>query len=152
MGKFRVAAICLSLGFLLSCNETTNKVSERDTISTAGTGESTGTLQAQIPAEKSIHLFDMPDGVTEAEWSNAINEINAVIAKIGYPNAGYVFYKATGDTVKSNRYYFEGVWPAGDDYKKIHEDPEFIRASEKLTPMYDKIKAVEIYRKLKRVE
>ncbi len=158
MIKFKVAAICCLLCLMLSCNQAQN---DKD-ASTTEVAASTDTdktpdkemqnLQAQIPTEKSIHIFDMPNGVTEAEWSAAIKDINAVITKIGYPNAGYAFYKSKDDSVKTYRYYFEGVWPAGDDYKKIHDDPEYKKAAEKLGPLYDKIKAVEIYRKVVRVE
>lgn len=102
--------------------------------------------------EKSIHVFDMPDGLTEAQWSESIKEMNAVIAGIGYPGAGYAFYKTSDNTVKNNRYYFEGVWPAGDGYQKIHEDPAFIEASKKMDPLYAKVKAVEMYRRVGRVE
>ena len=100
---------------------------------------------------KSIHVFDMPNGVSEAQWASEIKELNAVIAGIGYPNAGYTFYKTSDNSVKNNRYYFEGVWPAGDGYKKIHEHPKFLEASKKMDPLYAKIKAVEMYRKLEKV-
>lgn len=103
-------------------------------------------------AVKSIHVFDMPKDLTEAEFSATIKEMNAVIAGIGYPNAGYAFYKTSDNSVKNNRYYFEGVWPAGDGYKKIHEDPAFIAVAKKLDPLYAKIKAVEMYRRVVKVE
>ena len=102
-------------------------------------------------ATKSIHVFDMPNGVTEAQWASEVKELNAVIAGIGYPNAGYTFYKTSDNSVKNNRYYFEGVWPAGDGYKKIHEHPKFLEASKKMDPLFAKIKAVEMYRKLEKV-
>jgi quinol monooxygenase YgiN len=94
----------------------------------------------------------MPEGLSEAEWSSAIKELNTTIAKIGFPGAGYAFYKVANDSIKTNRYYFEGIWPAGDDYKKIHDHPEFKKASDKLAPLYDKVRAVEIYRKVVLVE
>lgn len=102
-------------------------------------------------AAKSIHVFDMPNGVTEAQFAADIKDVNAAIASIGYPNAGYTFYKTSDNSVKNNRYYFEGVWPAGDGYKKIHEHPAFLEASEKVGLSYAKIKAVEMYRKLEKV-
>lgn len=101
---------------------------------------------------KSIHLFDMPNGLTEAQWSDSIKEFNTVIADMGYPGAGYAFYKTSDSTVKTNRYYFEGVWPSGEGYKKIHEDPLFLEAAKKMDPLYAKIKAVEIYRRVQKVE
>lgn len=105
-----------------------------------------------VAVEKSIHVFDMPKGITEAEWSAAIKEINAAIARIGYPNAGYTFYKTSDNSVKNNRYYFEGVWPEGAGYKKIHEDAAFVEAAKKIDPLYAKIKAVEMYRRVVKVE
>lgn len=101
---------------------------------------------------KSIHIFDMPNGLTEAQWSDGIKEFNTIIADMGYPGAGYAFYKTSDSTVKTNRYYFEGVWPSGEGYKKIHEDPLYIEAAKKMDPLYAKIKAVEIYRRLEKVK
>lgn len=101
---------------------------------------------------KSIHIFDMPNGLTETQWADSIKEFNAVIADMGYPGSGYAFYKTSDSTVKTNRYYFEGVWPSGEGYKKIHEDPLFIAAAKKMDPLYAKIKAVELYRKVEKVE
>jgi hypothetical protein len=151
MRNVKTITICFSLFLMVGCSQGKN---DKEATNLEGAGSASmsdqkgSSLQANIPTEKSIHVFDMPDGVTEAEWSAAIKDINAVIAKIGYPNAGYAFYKVANDSVKTNRYYFEGVWPAGDDYKTIHENPEYIKASDKLTPLYDKIKAVEMYRKV----
>lgn len=103
-------------------------------------------------ATRSIHLFDMPEGVTEAGWSAALAEMNSVVADLGYPGAGYYMYKTENPETKDYRYFFEGVWPSEAAYKKIHEDPAWIAASEKFNPMYDKIRAVEIYRRVNRVQ
>ena len=103
-------------------------------------------------ADRSIHLFDLPAGVTEAEWSAALTEMNGVIAELGYPGAGYYLYKTESADVKNYRYYFEGVWPGAEAYEKIHKAPAYVAASEKFGPMYDKIKAVEIYRRMSRVQ
>lgn len=101
---------------------------------------------------KSIHLFDLPTDVTEAEWAAALKDMNAVIAGMGYPNAGYHLYKTEAEDTDKYRYYFEGVWPSAEAYTKIHEDPAFIAASEKSGALYDKIKKVEIYRRVVRVD
>ena len=103
-------------------------------------------------ATRSIHLFDMPAGVTEAEWSAALKGMNSAIAELGYPGAGYYMYKTESADAKNYRYYFEGVWPSAEAYAKIHEDPTWKAAAEKFDPLYDKIKAVEIYRRMNRVE
>jgi uncharacterized protein (TIGR02246 family) len=105
-----------------------------------------------VAASKSIHLFDLPADMTEAEWSAALKDMNSAIAKMGYPDAGYFLYKTEDPGTNDYRYYFEGVWPSAGAYAKIHEDPAYLAASEKLGPLYDKIKAVEIYRRGSRVE
>lgn len=103
-------------------------------------------------ADRSIHLFDLPEGVTEAAWSAALTEINGVIAELGYPGAGYYLYKTESADTKDYRYYFEGVWPSAEAYAKIHEAPAYVAASEKFGAMYDKIKAVQIYRRMNLVK
>ena len=111
-----------------------------------------GDALAAPAATRSIHLFDMPEGVTEADWSAALAEINAAVAKLGYPGAGYYMYKTENADTKDYRYFFEGVWPSEEAYQKIHAAPAWIAASEKFNPIYDKIKAVEIYRRMNRVQ
>jgi len=101
-------------------------------------------------ADRSIHLFDLPEGVTEADWSAALTEMNGIIAELGYPGAGYYLYKAKD--ADDYRYYFEGVWPGAEAYTKIHEAPAYVAAGEKFGAMYDKIKAVQIYRRMSRVQ
>jgi uncharacterized protein (TIGR02246 family) len=103
-------------------------------------------------ASKSIHLFDLPAGMKESEWSKALKDINGVIAGMGYPGAGYYFYKTGNPETKKHRYYFEGVWPSAEAYTKIHEDASFKAATEKFKPLYDKISAVEIYRRVNLVK
>lgn len=101
-------------------------------------------------AIKSLHLFDLPADVTEAEWSAALAEMNRAIARLGYPGAGYYLYKT--EDAEDYRYFFEGIWPSAEAYAAIHADPAWIAASEKFGPMYEKIKALQIYRRMMLVE
>lgn len=105
-----------------------------------------------VAPDKSIHLFDLPADMTEAQWSSALTEMNNVIAGLGYPGAGYYLYKTEDPETKNYRYYFEGVWPSDEAYAKIHENPAYLKASEKLGPLYDKIAAVQIYRRMSLVQ
>lgn len=109
--------------------------------------------QAQPTAQlKSIHLFDMPAGVTEAQLSAVIAELNTIINRLGYTNAGYVLYKVQGEGTDKYRYYFEGNWPSAEAYQKIHDDKSFQETDKKLGTVYEKIKAVELYRRLVKVQ
>ena len=103
-------------------------------------------------AIKSLHLFDLPADVTEAEWAAALAEMNRIVARLGYSGAGYYLYKTEGDDPQTYRYFFEGIWPSAEAYAAIHADPDWIAASEKFQPMYEKIKALQIYRRMTRVE
>jgi hypothetical protein len=60
-----------------------------------------GDAPAAPAATRSIHLFDMPEGVTEAEWSAALAEMNGVAAELGYPGAGYYMYKTENADTKT---------------------------------------------------
>lgn len=114
----------------------------------------TSSAQAQQTSTtqlKSIHLFDMPAGVTEAQLSAMIGELNTIIKRLGYSNAGYTLYKVAGEGTDKYRYYFEGNWPDNEAYKKIHDDKSFQEADKKLGTVYEKIKAVELYRRLVKV-
>lgn len=106
--------------------------------------------QTATPSLKSIHLFDMPAGVTEAQLSTLIGELNTVIKRLGYSNAGYTLYKVDGKGADKYRYFFEGNWPNANAYQKIHDDKSFQEADKKLGTVYEKIKAVELYRRLVR--
>ncbi len=106
------------------------------------------TTTAQL---KSIHLFDMPAGVTEAQLAAVLGELNAVIERLGYSNAGYTLYKVQGEGTDKYRYFFEGNWPNAEAYRKIHDDRAFQEADKKMSTVYEKIKAVELYRRLVRV-
>lgn len=103
-------------------------------------------------ASRSIHLFDLPASISEGEWLAALKEMNGVIEGLGYPGAGYYLYKTENADSKDYRYYFEGIWPSAEAYTKIHNDPAYIAVSEKHMPLYNKIKEVEIYRKVMRVQ
>lgn len=101
---------------------------------------------------KSLHLFDLPQGMTEAELTGMFNKMNAAVEQLGYPGAGYFLYKTTGNDTPNYRYYFEGVWPNEAAYKVIHNDAAFKKAAEETNDTYQKIKAVEIYRRMVRVQ
>ena len=116
-----------------------------------GMSASAQALQTSTTQLKSIHLFDMPAGVTEAQLSAVIGELNTVIKRLGYNDAGYTLYKVEGKGADKYRYYFEGNWPNTEAYQKIHDDKSFQEADKKLGLVYEKIKAVELYRRLVKV-
>lgn len=107
-----------------------------------------------VPAAqlKSIHLFDMPEGVTEADLAALFNEMNTAIERLGYKGAGYTLYKVADESTEKYRYFFEGVWPDAEAYRKIHEDKMYMNADKKADSIIRKIRMAELYRRLVRVQ
>lgn len=103
-----------------------------------------------IAGKKSLHLFDLPEGITEKKLNDFLKEMNMVIAEEGYPGAGYHLYKIT-DNNDEYKYFMEGVWPDSATYEKIHNSEKWKAAADKGKDMIDKIQATELYLKAEKV-
>ncbi|MDR5589962.1 hypothetical protein [Christiangramia sp. SM2212] len=105
---------------------------------------------SNIAGKKSLHLFKLPDGMTEKQLSEFLNEMNKAISDEGYPGAGYHLYKITTDNDEYT-YFMEGVWPDTATYDKIHNSEGWKAAAEKGKDMVDKIQAQELYLKAEKI-
>ncbi|TRO66749.1 hypothetical protein [Christiangramia sabulilitoris] len=100
--------------------------------------------------KKSLHLFELPEGVSEKQLNGFLEEMNAAIAEEGYPGAGYYLYKITDENA-NYKYFLEGVWPDAATYDKIHDSEKWKNAAAKGGEMIDKIRANELYLKAEKV-
>lgn len=100
--------------------------------------------------KKSLHLFKLPDGVSERQLSDFLKEMNRAISKEGYPGAGYHLYKITDENDEYS-YFMEGVWPDTETYKKIHDSKGWKDAADKGKEIVEKIQAQELYLKAEKV-
>lgn len=100
--------------------------------------------------KKSLHLFELPDGITEQKLNDFLKEMNKAISDEGYPEAGYHLYKITDENA-DYKYFMEGVWPDAKTYKKIHDSEKWKAAADKGRDMIDKIQAQELYLKAEKV-
>ncbi|MUP47222.1 hypothetical protein E0K83_15890 [Gramella sp. BOM4] len=107
-------------------------------------------LKNNAAGKKSLHLFKLPDGVSEKQLSDFLKEMNQAISKEGYPNAGYHLYRVTDDH-NEYKYFMEGVWPDQATYDKIHESEGWKAMATKGKDMIDKIQAQELYLKAEKV-
>ena len=96
------------------------------------------------PALKSVHLFDMPAGVTEAELLEAIRQVNSVVTELGYRDAGYKLWRAQTED-PAYGYYWEGLWPSAEAYRSIHDHPRYREAIDAFTDLYPLIEPVQTY-------
>ncbi|TBW28913.1 cupin domain-containing protein [Gramella sp. KN1008] len=101
--------------------------------------------------KKSLHLFELPEGVTEKQLSDHLKEMNQAISEEGYPNAGYHLYKIQDENSDNYQYFLEGVWPDAAAYDKIHASQKWKDMAAKGKDMIDKIQANELYLKAERV-
>jgi hypothetical protein len=95
---------------------------------------STGRAAAEGPSFKAVHLFNVASGAAEADLLRALDEMNQVIAKAGHPESRYRVWKVQGDQQGSQAYLFESNWPDRAVYAKVHDDPSYKRAFERLQP------------------
>ncbi|MFV8226092.1 hypothetical protein [Christiangramia aquimixticola] len=109
-------------------------------------------LKQAVPSKKSLHLFELPEEVTEKELSDFLKEMNQAISEEGFTNAGYHLYKIPGDNSENYQYFMEGVWPDAATYDKVHNSEKWKAMAEKGKTMIDKIRANELYLKAEKVE
>ena len=106
---------------------------------------------AKVAGKKSLHLFKLPEGVTEKKLNDFLKEMNQAISEEGYPDAGYHLYKIPEENAGNYQYFLEGVWPDSAAYDKIHNSERWKKMAEKGKDMIDKIQADELYLKAERV-
>lgn len=134
---------------IIACN---SKTTESELANEPSFSKEKKVVQYLTPKQKSIHLFNLPEGVSEEQIIASLSEINSVISDLGYSNVGYHLYKVESDTVQTYRYFMEGLWPDPETYRIIHENEKWKQAAEKNTEMWDKVFATEIYRRVLKVE
>lgn len=134
---------------LIACN---GKTSEKEQVNEPSLSEKKEVVQYLTPKQKSIHLFNLPEGVSEQQFIASVSELNAAIRELGYSGVGYHVYKVESDTIQEYRYFLEGLWPDPETYKTIHEDEKWKQAAEKNNDMWEKVLAVQIYRRMLKIE
>jgi len=108
---------------------------------------------APLPVEgalRSVNLFNLPESVTEAEFVDALRELNEVVHSTGHMDAGYLLLKIKqaqiGDTPSIGRdYVMIGHWASQSAYDEIHENAAYIAAGETLGPIFDALDESRIY-------
>jgi len=137
---------------LMACN---SKTSESDQVKETSLDVLPGVqevVQYLTPNQKSIHLFNLPEGVSEQQFVGSISDVNSAITEIGYPGVGYHLYKVESDTIQEYRYFMEGLWPNPETYKIIHENDKWKQTIEKHSEVFSDVMATQLYRRMLKVE
>ena len=104
-----------------------------------------------VAGYKSLHLFELPEGVTEKQISDHLTEMNQTLSEEGYEDAGYYLYKIPGNNSENYQYFLEGVWPDAATYDEVHNSRKWKQIAEKGKEMIEKIQAQELYLKAVKV-
>lgn len=96
--------------------------------------------QPNDPPLKTVHLLNLPDGVTESDLGAVLIDVNQAIAKAGYPESGYRFWKIKSSNEKMEyQYLWEGNWPSQAGYDAIHKLDAFRAAWKAHSELYKKL-------------
>jgi hypothetical protein len=73
-------------------------------------------------AFRAVHLVSLTPQQVEVlqAW---MADMNAAIDKTGHKDVRYRLYKVIGKQAGAYEYMWESVWPSGEVYRKIHDDP-----------------------------
>lgn len=114
-------------------------------VSTVDEGpEKAGLLQYEVT---SLHLIDSTLNVSEVEFVKVLDDVNDVIAEIGYPGAGYSLWKVQDDSIMQYRFMMLSSWPDKAAYDSIHSSEAFNSAWEKHTEFFEPAREQSIYQR-----
>jgi hypothetical protein len=95
----------------------------------------------------SFHLIDSTLNVSEVELVKVLNDVNNVIAELGYPGAGYYLWKVQKDTIMQYRYMINGYWPDKAAYDSIHHSEAYKSAWDKHSEFLEPMRPQSVYRR-----
>lgn len=73
---------------------------------------------------QSVSYLSDSGNLDPQELKNSLDNMNAAIAEIGYPDAGYTCWIIQNDT-SDIRFMVQGNWPSQEVYTQIHEDQRY---------------------------
>jgi hypothetical protein len=99
---------------------------------------------------KSVHLFDLPSGISRAQIEDALGQLNHAILSTGHSEAGYALWEVNQAQVPGYPsigypFFMEGMWPSKLAYDEIHEAPAFIAAIEENREVLQAISDASVY-------
>lgn len=106
-------------------------------------------VEEQVVSQMSIHLFDLPEGVSEEEYLTDIEKMNSFFIASGYGKNYTVLKVADDNDAESYRYALVSSYPSAEVYEASHDQGEEYSAfMDELTAKYSSIWDTEIYRKV----
>lgn len=95
-------------------------------------------------AFKAVHLVTLQSAADVAALQAALDDVNAAVAKAGYPSIRYRLYRVVGKQAGNHSHLWESSWPGGEVYDKVHESAEW-QAAVKRHPGIAALRKGEVY-------
>tara|TARA_B110000003_G_scaffold155176_1_gene155815 strand:- start:227 stop:604 length:378 start_codon:yes stop_codon:yes gene_type:complete len=96
----------------------------------------------------SLHLFDLPIGITIEEFQKDLDKANIIYEKNGFGVDKYKVYQvSSNDEAKEHRYMWLSTWSDTTEYEKAHSDEIDDFWENYFTPKYKEMLDEHIYRK-----
>jgi len=108
---------------------------------------------AQSNERISLHLFDLPEGMSISEFQADLSKANAIYEKNGFGKNRYKVYQvANDDESQQLRYMWLSTWISNAEYKASHSSELQQFWDEYFYPKYKAILDAHIYRKFFAIE
>lgn len=96
----------------------------------------------------SLHLFDLPEGISIEEFKADLNRANKIYEKNGFGADRYKVYQVKADDKNDTyRYMWISTWISDTEYEKSHSDEMVTFWDEFFYPKYKAMLDAQIYRK-----
>jgi hypothetical protein len=95
-------------------------------------------------AFKAVHLVNVTSASDVAELQSMIADMNAAVAKAGYPNIRYRLFKVFGTQAGTYNHLLESSWPGGEAYDRVHKSAGWLAAAQK-HPEFARITKDQVY-------
>jgi hypothetical protein len=103
---------------------------------------------AQSNERISLHLFDLPEGISISEFQADLSKANEIYEKNGFGKNRYKVYQvAKDDESQEFRYMWLSTWISTAEYKASHSNELQQFWDEYFYPKYETILDAHIYRK-----
>ena len=126
---------------LFSCTQNVEEASNVELIE--------GSSVKENISQMSIHLFDLPEGISEDEYIADIEKLNSFFIASGYGKNYTVLKVADDNQANQYRYALVSSYPSAEAYAASHDQgPEYDAFMDEILAKYQAIFDTEIYRKV----
>ena len=96
----------------------------------------------------SLHVFDLPTGITIEEFQDDLDRANKIYEKNGFGTNKYKVYQVSSDDeAKEHRYMWLSTWANDEEYNNAHSEEIDDFWENYFTKKYEKMLHDHIYRK-----